>query len=116
MVWFCWPKQYNCFTIGQHIIKYGLHRVTLICFDRYDKRSYVVMDQSDTAAHSLTKSIISLRYSVFFKYVIVIPWIVRLYVGILNPRVLASGLSYVQVDKHGVTILYHLHQCTLGTS
>ena len=24
---------------------------------------------------------------------------------------LASGLSYVQVDKHGITILYHLHQC-----
>ena len=23
---------------------------------------------------------------------------------------LASGLSYVQVDKHGITILYHLHQ------
>ena len=29
-----------------------------------------------------------------------------------NPRALASGLSYVQVDKHGITILYHLHQCT----
>ena len=28
-----------------------------------------------------------------------------------NPRDLASGLSYVQVDKHGITILYHLHQC-----
>ena len=26
-----------------------------------------------------------------------------------NPRGLASGLSYVQVDKHGITILYHLH-------
>ena len=26
-----------------------------------------------------------------------------------NPRTLASGLSYVQVDKHGITILYHLH-------
>ena len=26
-----------------------------------------------------------------------------------NPRALASGLSYVQVDKHGITILYHLH-------
>ena len=24
-----------------------------------------------------------------------------------NPRALASGLSYVQVDKHGITILYH---------
>ena len=23
-----------------------------------------------------------------------------------NPRALASGLSYVQVDKHGITILY----------
>ena len=28
-----------------------------------------------------------------------------------NPRPLASGLSYVQVDKRGKTILYHLHQC-----
>ena len=27
-----------------------------------------------------------------------------------NPRALASGLSCVQVDKHGITILYH-HQC-----
>ena len=27
-----------------------------------------------------------------------------------NPRALASGLSYVQVDKHGITSLYHLHQ------
>ena len=26
-----------------------------------------------------------------------------------NPRALESGLSYVQVDKHGITILYHLH-------
>ena len=26
-----------------------------------------------------------------------------------NPRALASELSYVQVDKHGITILYHLH-------
>ena len=28
-----------------------------------------------------------------------------------NPRALASELSYIQVDKHGITILYHLHQC-----
>ena len=27
-----------------------------------------------------------------------------------NPQALASGLSYVRVDKHGITILYHLHQ------
>ena len=27
-----------------------------------------------------------------------------------NPRALARGLSYVQVDKHGITILYHLHR------
>ena len=26
-----------------------------------------------------------------------------------NPRALASGLSNVQVDTHGITILYHLH-------
>ena len=28
-----------------------------------------------------------------------------------NPRALASGLSYAQVDKHDITILYHLYQC-----
>ena len=28
-----------------------------------------------------------------------------------NPRASARGLSYVQVDKHGITIVYHLHQC-----
>ena len=33
-----------------------------------------------------------------------------------NPRALASGLSYAQVDKHGMTILYHLHQCRPCTS
>ena len=33
-----------------------------------------------------------------------------------NPRALASGLSYVQMDKHGITILYHLHQCRLCTT
>ena len=33
-----------------------------------------------------------------------------------NPRALASGLSYVQADKHGITILYHLHQCRPCTS
>ena len=33
-----------------------------------------------------------------------------------NPRALASGLSYVQVDKHGITILYHVHQCRPCTS
>ena len=33
-----------------------------------------------------------------------------------NPRALASGLSYVQVDKHGITILYHQHQCRACTS
>ena len=33
-----------------------------------------------------------------------------------NPRAVASGLSYVQEDKHGITILYHLHQCRPSTS
>ena len=33
-----------------------------------------------------------------------------------NPRALASGLSYVQVDKHGITFLHHLHQCRPCTS
>ena len=28
-----------------------------------------------------------------------------------NSQALASGLSNVQMDKHGITILYHLHQC-----
>ena len=27
-----------------------------------------------------------------------------------NPRASASELSYAQVDKHGITILCHLHQ------
>ena len=26
-----------------------------------------------------------------------------------NPRALASGLSYAQVERHGITILYHKH-------
>ena len=33
-----------------------------------------------------------------------------------NPRALASGLSYGQVDNHGITILCHLHQCRPCTS
>ena len=33
-----------------------------------------------------------------------------------NPRALASGLSYVQVEKHGITILYYIHQCGPCTS
>ena len=33
-----------------------------------------------------------------------------------NPRALASGLSYVQEDKRGITILFHLHQCRPSTS
>ena len=37
-------------------------------------------------------------------------------VRVANPRALASGLSYVQVNKHGITILYHLHQCRPCTS
>ena len=31
-----------------------------------------------------------------------------------NQRALASGLSNVQVGKHGIIILYHLHQCRLA--
>ena len=33
-----------------------------------------------------------------------------------NPRALASGLTYVQVDKHSITIFYHLRQCRPCTS
>ena len=34
-----------------------------------------------------------------------------------TPRALiASGLSYVQVDKLGITVLYNLHQCRPCTS
>ena len=33
-----------------------------------------------------------------------------------NPRALASGLFYVQVDKHDITILYHQNQCRPCTS
>ena len=28
-----------------------------------------------------------------------------------NPRAEVSGLSNLQVDTHGIIILYHLHQC-----
>ena len=28
-----------------------------------------------------------------------------------NPRALASGLSYILVDNHGIAFLYHLRQC-----
>ena len=28
-----------------------------------------------------------------------------------NSRALGSGLSNVQVDKHGITTLYHFHPC-----
>ena len=33
-----------------------------------------------------------------------------------NSRALAIGLSYIQVDKHGITIYHHLHQCRPCTS
>ena len=33
-----------------------------------------------------------------------------------NPRALASGLSYVQVDRHDITVVYHLYQYKLCTS
>ena len=33
-----------------------------------------------------------------------------------NARASASGLSHIQMDKHGITILYHLHQCRTYTS
>ena len=33
-----------------------------------------------------------------------------------NPRALVSRLSQVQEDNHGITILYHLHQCRPSTS
>ena len=32
------------------------------------------------------------------------------------PQALASELSYVQVDNHGMIIVYHLHQCRPCTS
>ena len=31
-----------------------------------------------------------------------------------NPRALAGRLSYVHVDKHGMTILYHLNECNFA--
>ena len=33
-----------------------------------------------------------------------------------NPRDSASGLSYVHVDTHVITIFYHIHQCRPCTS
>ena len=46
---------------------------------------------------------------------VVIPWVVRLYVEIIQ-KALASGLSCVQVDKHDITVLYHLQLCRPCTS
>ena len=37
-------------------------------------------------------------------------------VGGDNSQALASGLSYVQVDKHGITFIYHPYQCRPCTS
>ena len=50
---------------------------------------------------------------VWYCYVIVVPWFVRLYVEIIHELKLAKArvLSRVQVDNHGITILYHLYQC-----
>ena len=31
------------------------------------------------------------------------------------PRALASGISYVQVDKHGITFLHQIHLCRCCT-
>ena len=31
--------------------------------------------------------------------------------GDIDNQALASGLSYIQVKTHGITILYNLHQC-----
>ena len=28
-----------------------------------------------------------------------------------NPRALASGLSPIQVDSHGITVSYHMYKC-----
>ena len=33
-----------------------------------------------------------------------------------NPRALRVDYLHVDVDKHGITILYHLHQCRPCTS
>ena len=48
------------------------------------------------------------------KHVIVTSLFVHLYVELSTS--FASGLSYVQVNKHGITILYQLHQCRPCTS
>ena len=53
-----------------------------------------------------SKRTIGLNGLNIYDYVIVTPWVVGLYVEIT-----ASGLSYVQVDNHGITILNHLHHC-----
>ena len=33
------------------------------------------------------------------------------YTNFCSGSILARGLSHVNVDNHGITILYHLHQC-----
>ena len=42
--------------------------------------------------------------------VIVIRWVVRLYVEKIRELKRVDYL-HVQVDKHSITVLYHLHQC-----
>ena len=67
------------------------------------------------AEHILVVTTIIMYFFVRIGYVIVIPWVVRMYMEIIH-KLLASGLSDVQVDNHGITILYHLHQCRPSTS
>ena len=68
------------------------------------------MDPDQLTSHPICINIV-------FKveYIIVLPWVV-LYVELDNPRAKASGLSYVQMDNHGITILYHINQCRPCTS
>ena len=49
-------------------------------------------------------------FKAFKAYLIVSPGMVCPPVRGDNPRALASGLSPVQVDSHGITIFNHLHQ------
>ena len=65
-----------------------------------------------TIVHVPYGTIVHVPYTML-GYVIIIPWTVR---GDY-PRALASGLPDVQVNKHGITILYHVkYQCRNCTS
>ena len=95
------------FTVGGHILKVYCSKVEflffrLVCLIFQTKYIYIgyslwnINEGEDLQSNSYTMDCPPIRGD--------------------NPRALASGISYVQVDNHGKTIIYHLHQCWPCTS